>query len=144
MKKRILIVLSALLVFGLVAVVVAYNRSGSAHHMAHSSCAMANCCEDGKCKMDGACCAKHKHETASAEKKDSCCGMADCCKDGKCSMGGDCCKKQDSCPMKDKETATASSVEMSGVIVASDKENCCDGGSCCNGGACCKKEKSAS
>lgn len=109
MKKRILMVLSALLVFGLVAVVVAYNRSSASRHVA-----------------------------------DSCCETANCCKNGKCSMGGDCCKNHDSCPMKDEESVSAASVDMSNVVVASDKENCCNGNSCCSGGACCKKEKSAS
>ena len=144
MKKRILIAFSALIVFGLFAAVYAYNRSATSHHTADSCCAMANCCEDGKCKMGGDCCAKHKQETASAEKKDSCCGSEDCCKDGKCSMGGECCKKHDSCPMKDKENTTAG-IDMSKVVVAGEAESCCtDGASCCNGGACCKKEKSAS
>ncbi len=119
MKKRILIAFTALIVFGLVAVVYAYNRANVAQSAADSCCAMANCCEDGKCKMGGSCCGKHKQETALAE-------------------------KHDSCPMKDKENATAS-VDMNNVVVAGDAENCCgNGASCCSGGSCCKKEKSAS
>ena len=119
MKKRMLIAFAALIVFGLAAVVYAYNRSAVSHHTADSCCTMADCCEDGKCKMGGDCCAKDKQETASAE-------------------------KHDSCPMKNKETSTAS-VDMYNVVVAGNSENCCDkDASCCSGGACCKKEKSAS
>lgn len=144
MKKRIFIAFTALIVFGLVAVAYAYNRTNTTDlRAANSCCQMANCCADGKCKMNGACCAKQeKSETASVDEKHSC-SMADCCKDGKCSMGGACCKAKDSCPMKAKETAQTTGVDMTNVVVVAgdEQKSCCATGSaCCNGGACCKKE----
>jgi hypothetical protein len=126
MRKRILIALAALLVFGLAAVVFAVNQSQN-HQSAASHCSMH--------KQDGSTVAEHK---------DSCCGMADCCKDGKCSMGGSCCKKdKDSCPMKQKDAQTTSSIDMTNVTVVGDGENCCQpGADCCKGGgACCHKNK---
>jgi hypothetical protein len=126
MKKRILMALAAVLVFGLAAVVFAYNNHSQNHSAAAAHCPM------------------HKQNGAmQAEHKDSCCGMADCCKDGKCSMGGACCKKdKDSCPMKQKDAQTTSSVDMTNVVVVGDGENCCQpGADCCKGGACCNKNK---
>ena len=126
MRKRILIALAALLVFGLAAVVFAVNQSQN--HTASASH-----------------CTRHQQNgsTATTEHKDSCCGMADCCKDGECSMGGACCKKdKDSCPMKQKNAETTASVDMTNVVVAGDGENCCQpGADCCKGGACCHKNK---
>jgi hypothetical protein len=120
MKKKFIIALSAMLVFGLVAVVYAYNRTETTNKAAHS------------CPM--------KSETASADKKDSCCGMADCCSDGNCKMNGACCKDHDACPMKDKQTAEKQSADYSKITVSDDSgEDCCgSGASCCTGGACCK------
>lgn len=128
MRKRILMGLAALLVFGLAAVVFAINQSQN-HHSSGSHCAM-----------------HRQNGSTHAEHKDSCCGMADCCKDGACSMGGACCKKdKDSCPMKQKDaTAETASVELKNVTVVGDGENCCQpGADCCQGGgACCHKNKS--
>ncbi len=120
MKKKIIIAFTAMLVFGLVAVVYAYNRTETNSQTAHS------------CPM--------KSETASADKKDSCCGMADCCKDGKCKMDGACCGDHDACPMKDKQKSENQSVDYSKITVSDESvENCCGSGeSCCGGGACCK------
>ncbi|HEX9960611.1 MAG TPA: hypothetical protein VGB00_06755, partial [Pyrinomonadaceae bacterium] len=67
MRKRILIALAALLVFGLAAVVFAVNQSQNYQQSSASHCSMQ--------KQNGSTVAEHK---------DSCCGMADCCKDGKC------------------------------------------------------------
>ncbi|HEX8737867.1 MAG TPA: hypothetical protein VF721_21225 [Pyrinomonadaceae bacterium] len=125
MRNRILIALAAVLVFGLAAVVFAYNNHSTNHgQMSASHCAMH--------KQNGA---------ARAEHKDSCCGMADCCKDGECSMGGACCKKdKDSCPMKQQTAQTTTSVDMKNVVVVGDGENCCQpGADCCKGGSCCHK-----
>jgi hypothetical protein len=128
MKKKVLIVLSALLVFGLVAVTFAYNRANNTSQSSEAS----------SCPM-------HK-QTAStdATQNDSCCGMADCCKDGKCSMDGACCKDKDSCPMKQKgESKTASDMDMSKVTVVGGEESCCQkGADCCKGGGACCKHKS--
>jgi hypothetical protein len=125
MKNRILIALAAVLVFGLAAVVFAYNNhSPNQGQMSASHCAM------------------HKQNAATqAEHKDSCCGMADCCKDGECSMGGACCKKDsDSCPMKQQTAQTTTSVDMTNVVVVGDGENCCQtGADCCKDGSCCHK-----
>lgn len=125
MKKKFIIALTALLVFGLAAAVYAISRTETASKSAHS-CPM---------KTGGA--------TASADEKDSCCGMENCCKDGNCSMGGACCKDHDSCPLKDKQTSEKQSEQYSKITVSSDSgEDCCgSGASCCNGGACCKKDK---
>ncbi len=125
MRKRILIALAALLVFGLAAVVFAVNQSQN-HHSSVSHCPMQ----------------KQNGSTATAEHKDSCCGMADCCKDGECSMGGACCKKdKDSCPLKQKNASETASVDMTNVTVVGDGENCCQtGADCCKGGACCHKK----
>ncbi len=125
MKKRFLIVLSALLVFGLCAAVYAFQAD---NQNAATNCPM------------------HKQNaTASAgEHKDSCCGMADCCKDGKCSMGGACCKDKDSCPMKQNPKAkTQNEMDVSKIIFAGGESCCADGAACCNGGACCKKHKNS-
>lgn len=130
MKKRILIALAAVLVFGLAAVVFAFNNHSQNHPVAASHCKMH----------------KQNGSTATGEHKDSCCGMADCCKDGKCSMGGSCCNKKDadSCPMKQKNAETTASVDMTNVVVVGDGENCCQPGAdcCAKGGSCCHKKKS--
>ena len=126
MKKKIIIALSVMLVFGLVAVVYAYNRTETTTKSAHS------------CPM--------KSETASLQtEKDSCCGMADCCKDGKCKMDGACCGDHESCPMKNKQTSKDQSVDYSKITVSDNSgEDCCgSGASCCTGnGACCKGKHS--
>ncbi len=124
MKKKIIIALSAMLIFGLVAVVYAMNRTETNAKTAHS-------------------CPMKKHEkVASKDKKDSCCGMEDCCKDGNCKMGGSCCKDHDSCPMKNNQTAKkqTADTDYSNIIYGDDtKESCCyPGSSCCTGGDCCK------
>lgn len=122
MKKKIIIALSAMLVFGLVAVVYAYNRTGTTAKSAHS------------CPM--------KSETSATHtEKDSCCGMADCCQDGKCKMDGACCSDHDACPMKDKQKTEKQSDVYSKITVSDESgEDCCgSGASCCTGGgACCK------
>jgi hypothetical protein len=128
MRKRILVVLSIVFVFGLVGAVFALSGATATAEKTASSC-----------------CPMHKRNAASAstEKSDSCCGMADCCKDGKCSMGGDCCKDKDSCPIKkSQETSSAQSMDMSKVVVAtSGGDDCCKpGADCCKGSACCHKK----
>jgi hypothetical protein len=128
MRKRILIVLSVMFVFGLFASVFALSRTTVANDKT------ASCCPMHKQNNTGA--------SASTEKSNSCCDMADCCKDGKCSMGGDCCKDKDSCPMKkNTETSTAQGMDMSKVTVSVSSDDCCKpGADCCKGGACCRKK----
>ena len=130
MKKRFLIVLSALLVFGLAAVAFAYNQANNTNQNSATSCPM-------------------HQQTASAngEHSASCCGMADCCKDGKCSIGGACCKDKDSCPMKQQgESKATSDMDMSKVTFVggdSSAADCCKkGADCCKGGGACCKHKS--
>ncbi len=122
MKKKFIIALSAMLVFGLAAAAYAFSNTSATNKSAHS------------CPM------KSRSEIAATDKKDSCCGMADCCKDGKCSMDGACCKDHDSCPMKNKQTSEKQSADYSEITVSDNSgENCCaSGANCCNGGACCK------
>lgn len=126
MKKRFLVILSALLVFGLVAVAFAYTRNNTTTQKSATSCPLMK-------------------YNASTDNKDSCCGNPDCCKDGKCAMGGDCCKDKDSCPMKKKgESKETSDMDMSKVtVVGGDDKDCCQpGADCCKGGSCCKHKKS--
>ncbi|HEY0656949.1 MAG TPA: hypothetical protein VGD05_00665 [Pyrinomonadaceae bacterium] len=131
MKKRFLIALSAILVFGLTVVAFAYTKANNTSQTSAVSCPMQ----------------ENKNATVAAEtgKEKHSCGMADCCKDGKCSMGGACCKDKDSCPMKSNENkenkeTQAATVDYSKIIVSDGegKSCCAAGASCCNGGACCK------
>jgi hypothetical protein len=114
MKKRFLIILSALLVFGLVAVAFAYTRNNTTTQNSATHCDMM------------------KHNAFADSHKDSCCGNPDCCKD------------KDSCPMKKKgESKETSDMNMSKVTVVGDKKDCCQpGADCCKGGSCCKHKKS--
>ncbi len=129
MRKKILVVLSVMFVFGLFASVFALSRATVTAE-----------------KTAASCCPMHKQNnadaTASTEKGDACCGMADCCKDGKCSMGGECCKDKDSCPMKkSQENSSAQTMDMSKVTVVGSGDDCCQkGADCCKGGACCHKK----
>lgn len=130
MRKRILIALSVMFVFGLFASAFALSRTNAAAE-----------------KTAVSCCPMHKQTTESASgenQKDSCCGMADCCKDGKCSMGGDCCKDKGSCPMKkneEKQSAQTMDVSKVAVVTSADGDSCCQpGADCCKGGACCHKK----
>ena len=128
MKKKFIIALSAMLVFGLAAVVYAFNRTETNAKSSHS-------------------CPMQSHgETASTDKKDSCCGMADCCKDGVCKMNGECCKDHDACPMNNKQKTEKQAADYSKITVSdvSGKDCCGSGASCCagGGGACCKGKHS--
>lgn len=99
MKKKIIILTSALLILGLA--IVAYSVTKSTTTLKNtpdSCCAMKDCCKDGVCKMGGECCkdkdncpmkAKDSKEMSAMHNHD---GNAECCKDGKCSMNSDCCK----------------------------------------------------
>lgn len=100
MKKRIILAISILLVFGLAIVVFAYNKSNQSHQ-AEMSC----CCKDGSCPM------KNKDTASTADMKE-CCDMPDCC-----------CKGGDSCPMK-KQGETSQTTDTKNVTVVSDEEHC--------------------
>ncbi|MDQ3130289.1 MAG: hypothetical protein M3Q99_05955 [Acidobacteriota bacterium] len=131
MKKRFLIALSAMLVFGLA--VVAFAFTNAKHNTKQTSAVSCPMME------------KHHSATAETGKEKHSCGMADCCKDGKCSMGGACCKDKDSCPMKNaesKENQTAAD-DYSKIIVSDESgaDCCAAGASCCKDGAACCKGK---
>lgn len=121
MKKRILIALSAMFVFGLFGAVFALSGANATTEKTAVSCPMH----------------KQNAETASGDNhKDSCCGMANCCQDGKCSMGDSCCQDKDSCPMKKRqENQSDQTMDLSKVTVVTS-----DGADCCKGGACCHKK----
>lgn len=111
MSKRILLVISILMLFGLAIVAFAYNTSTAANQTAMSCC----CCKGESCPM--------KNKDSSAAAATSCCDDANCC-----------CKSGDSCPMKMNGQASYKE-QMAGVgmkddnAVASHKEGC--GCSCC-------------
>ncbi|MET0753424.1 MAG: hypothetical protein ABWZ66_08625 [Pyrinomonadaceae bacterium] len=110
MKKRILLAITVLLVFGLAVVAFAYNKSNQSSRKASMEC----CCKDGVCPM------KNKDAgVADAKATTACCDSPDCC-----------CKGEgDSCPMKNKgETSNASSVDLKNVTFVSGescKKDCC-------------------
>lgn len=103
MKKKIILAISVMLVFGLAIAAFAYTKQTN-----NSNQAAMECC----CKGKDSCPMKNKTENASAEKKD-CCDSPDCC-----------CKGGDSCPMKNKTEKSSQTVETKNVTVASSEENC--------------------
>lgn len=158
MKKKIFLVISAMLVFGLAVVAYSYGTAGS-DPAAISSCC---CCSGDSCPM--------KTKDASGKDAMSCCD-ADCCKggaescpmmkkdaDGKpMKMDGDACcpmMKKDgshadmkdgmSCPMMNKDASASASTDMKhdmhdmkGMHHADMKGMHGEGCSC----PCCHKEK---
>ena len=98
MKKKITILISALLVLSLAIAAYSFTKSSTKSNDSASCCAKKDCCQDGKCKMGGECC--KNHDSCQMHKKDSKElsamhnheGDAACCQDGKCSMNSDCCK----------------------------------------------------
>lgn len=129
MKKRILLVISAMLLFGIGIAVFAYNTTGT------DTAAAACCCKGDSCPMKK----KDASATATTREKASCCDDCDCCKGDSCPM-----KKagaashaemkmegHESCPMMKKADASAS---MTAHHEAAAKDGTC---SC----ACCAKHK---
>lgn len=100
MKKKILLVITALLIFGMSIAVYAFGTNTSGKK------AMSCCC----CKGDS--CPMTKDKTAGKDEA-SCCDKEDCC-----CKGGDSCCKGDSCPMKGKKD--------DGKPSAGQKPSCCD------------------
>lgn len=125
MKKRLLIIASALLVLGLASAIFAVTQTNALSFItgnsAHSCCSKKDSCpmkdHAGMAKKDGA----------------SCCDNCACCKgDGKAmNHGENCCENcgccGDSCPMKKKDGKTTA--EATAVTAEGD-------GCCCD---CCKK-----
>ena len=114
MKKRILLAITVLMVFGLAIVAFAYNKTNHTSHKASMDC----CCKDGVCPM------KNKDASTADTKATSCCDMPDCC----CKGGGE------SCPMKNKgEASQKTDVDLKNVTVVTGEENCTK--------ECCKNKK---
>lgn len=133
MKKRILLAIAALMVFGLAIAAFAYTGTST------SNKARMGCC----CKSDSAAeSCPMKSKDAAGKETASCCEKEDCC----CKSGAEscpmkskdeakpaekskpsCCDKEESAaPKKDGEAA---SIDMKNVVVASSGEGCCC--SCC-------------
>lgn len=103
MKKRVFLVVAALLVLGLGVATFAYKQSSNASTLAIS------CCKGDSCPMK---------KDASGKETASCCDDCDCCKGA-------------SCPMKNKGAQTAVvDANMQMAAVATSVADCpC---SCCN------------
>lgn len=105
MKKRIILAIATILVFGLSIAAFAYTQTTGTNG-ATASC---SCCTGDSCPM--------KTKDASGKETASCCDDCDCC-------------KGDSCPMKMKdEKAAAASADMQNVAVVTSGKTC--DGSCC-------------
>ena len=120
--KRIILAISVLLVFGLAALGVAYNRNAVAES------AMASCC----CKSGDSCPMKKNTEGMQSA---SCCDDG-CCKDGSCAMKGAAAQPDaqhpENCPMmKDKQGHEAHAAMTEGKH---------EGSCCCS---CCADKKAA-
>lgn len=121
MKKKIILMLTALAVFGLSIAVVAYNRTNTTNNNAAT---VADCCK-GKdsCPMKKS--GSHAHRSGDHAEKHANCDNCDC----------SCCKESaEACPMKakkdDKATATT---DAAATTEAKDKNGCGCGCSCCGG-----------
>ena len=107
MKRKILVTLSVLFIFGMFAAVYAYQAAAFTG-------------------TETTCC-KHAKGDHAVMDKDSC-PMADCCKDGQCdrcengNCTGDCCKDHDSCPMKTGQSPEAATAD---TVAVSDKHGSC-------------------
>jgi hypothetical protein len=105
MKKKMLIAIAALMVFGLSMVAYAYTKA------TRTASAPASCCKGDSCPM------KSK-DASTGEKKASCCDDCDCCGGG-------------SCPMKLKSEGSATKMNISDSETPSVEAKDCVC-SCCN------------
>ena len=125
--KRLILAISVLLVLGLAAAAIAYNRTAVAE-TAMSCC----CCSGDSCPM--------KKDSASKDTA-SCCKDG-CCKDGTCAMkkdgAGSAEQMPADCPMMKKKDGQASHATMT---EAEHQAMQADGKSCCC--ACCKDKNDA-
>lgn len=109
MRKRILLTVSVLMLFGLAIAAYAYTTTTAGNQTAMS------CCKDG-----GSCPMKNKDATTTA----SCCDDANCC-----------CNSADSCPMKNHDNAkhhehmTSGEIKHDAASMATHGEGC--GCPCC-------------
>ena len=107
MKKRMILALAALLVFGLSIATLAYKQTTATNKTAMSCC----CCAGESCPM--------KAKSADGNEAASCCDNCDCCNGDSCPMmkkdaDGNAVKMGDakSCPMMLKEAAAATATKM--------------------------------
>jgi len=113
MNKRILLVISILMLFGLAIVAFAYNQTNTTNQTA-----MSCCCKGDSCPM--------KNKDASASSTASCCDDPNCC-----------CKDGGSCPMKmSGEASQKMSTDVKYENAAAEHKEGCD----CT---CCAAKKNA-
>lgn len=129
MKKRILLAITVLMVFGLAIAALAYTQANVAKKAAVSCC----CCSGDSCPM--------KNKDGSADAKVSCCDKDNCCcKGDSCPMknkdaaGSEkascCCCSGDSCPLKkDGEVTHETMTDVKHEAAIGDSKTCCC--SCC-------------
>ena len=118
MKKKLLIVLTAVFVLGLAMAAYAFNQTNNPNKKASASC----------CSKSEVCPLKNKNEqTAVNHSKTSCCDNADCCcKGDSCPMKAQgenssaCCGG--SCPMKNQEAQKTTG--QTGDTVVTGNESC--------------------
>jgi hypothetical protein len=117
MKKKILIVISALMIFGLAIAVYAINQSEVTGSADKAAC----CCMGDSCPMKS----KENAAADASHKGMSCCGDSCPMKSGAAAATtGSCCDCcGDSCPMKAKESATAQAAAV--PTSATEGENSC-------------------
>jgi hypothetical protein len=70
MKKKLIIAITALMLFAFSIAAYAYTKNSTNHHSKTSCCQMKECCQDGECKMDHKCCQDKDSCPMKAEKKD--------------------------------------------------------------------------
>jgi hypothetical protein len=121
MKKKVLFLISTLLIFGLAIVAYSVTKTSTKSNAETSCCQMKDCCQGGVCKMGGDCCKDKdncpmKSQKSAGEMKD--------------------------CPMHKKDSSKETSgIDTSKVMVVADGGDCCQGGDCCKGGgSCCHKK----
>ncbi len=107
MKKRILLAISLLLVFGLTITAFAYNQASKTNQTAMSCCAKSDDCP-------------LKNKNADSTAKEDC-----CMKDDSCPMKD----KQAQTSSIDMKNV----VVVSGESCCQPGADCCNGGSCCKG-----------
>ena len=116
MKKKFLLAISLMLVFGLAAVTFAISSSNVNTNAAASCC----CCNGDSCPLKSKDAGKTEGEQKAV-----------------------CCDKETSA-QKDGETAQTAPMDMTNVTVITAKGSCCHAGAdCCKSGTSCKSKKTA-
>jgi len=115
MKKKMILAIAALMVFGLSIAAFAFTRTTLSSSTSISCC----CCSGDSCPM--------KKKDPSSKETASCCDTCDCCKGDSCPM-----KKKGDATDKAKEKPATDSPEMKNVVFVQGDGCCC---------SCCKKDK---